>query len=143
MLRHLVTAMFLLTPALALSAAEGCPTCPTCPAAGKPADMAIADLKSAIAGKTVLLIDANGSASYAKGHLPGAIDFAAHKDDLAKALPADKAALIVAYCGGPQCGAWKSAAGAVAKLGYTNIKHFSGGISGWQEAGEKLEPAIQ
>ena len=47
-------------------------------------------------------------------------------------LPADKNALIVAYCGGPKCGAWKKAAKAAAALGYTNIKHFSGGISGWQ-----------
>jgi len=107
------------------------------------ADVAVADLKSAIGAKTAVLIDANGSASFAKGHIPGAIDFAANEKTLAKNLPANKAALIIAYCGGPKCGAWKEAADAVAKLGYTNVKHFSGGLKGWTEAGEKLEPVAQ
>ena len=105
-------------------------------------DVAVADLKAGISGKTVVLVDANGSESFAKGRLPGAIDFKANANDLAKVLPADKGALIVAYCGGPKCGAWKGAAEAIAKLGYTNVKHFSGGLKGWQEAGEKLEPTL-
>lgn len=56
-------------------------------------------------------------------------------------LPKDKDALIVAYCGGPRCGAYASAAKAAEKLGYTNVKHLTAGISGWQEAGEKMEKA--
>jgi rhodanese-related sulfurtransferase len=43
----------------------------------------------------------------------------------------NKTTLIVAYCGGPECGAYKAAADAAAALGYTNIKHYSEGISGW------------
>jgi rhodanese-related sulfurtransferase len=113
-----------------------------CPATTEFADISVADLKAGIAGKTVVLVDANGSESYTKGRLPGAIDFKANAGDLAKVLPADKGALIVAYCGGPKCGAWKGAAEAIAKLGYTNVKHFSGGLKGWQEAGEKLEPTL-
>jgi rhodanese-related sulfurtransferase len=103
-----------------------------------PKDIALADLKTAIAAKTVVVLDANGSASFAKGHIPGALDFAAVKADLAKNLPADKGALIVAYCGGPKCGAWKEAATAAIALGYTNVQHFSGGLSGWKEGGEAL-----
>ena len=30
---------------------------------------------------------------------------------------------------------------AASKLGYTNVKHFSGGIKGWKAADEKLEAA--
>jgi rhodanese-related sulfurtransferase len=56
-------------------------------------------------------------------------------------LPADKAALVVAYCGSPKCGAYKKAANAAVQLGYTNVKHFSGGISGWKSAGEPTEAA--
>ena len=52
-----------------------------------------------------------------------------------------KDALIVAYCGGPSCGAYKKAIEAATKLGYTNIKHFSKGLSGWKEAGGTLETA--
>lgn len=102
------------------------------------ADVSLADLKKAIDDKKITLLDNNGTESFTKGHLPGAIDYAASKDALAKALPSDKAALIVAYCGGPKCGAWKKAAEAATALGYTNVKHFAGGLSGWTESGEKL-----
>ncbi|NDF00271.1 MAG: rhodanese-like domain-containing protein, partial [Verrucomicrobia bacterium] len=76
-----------------------------------------------------------------KGHVPTAVDFAAVKSDLAKSLPADKNALVVAYCGGPSCKAYQAAATAAEKLGYKNIKHMSAGISGWLQAGEKTEKA--
>ncbi|MEZ5387081.1 MAG: rhodanese-like domain-containing protein [Prosthecobacter sp.] len=102
-------------------------------------DISIADLKQAIADKTVTVIDVNGSASYANGHVPGAIDFGTSKADLASKLPADKGALVVAYCGGPKCSAYKAAANAASQLGYTNVKHLSAGISGWKAANEALE----
>lgn len=102
-------------------------------------DISINELKTAIAEKKVTVIDVNGSASYAKGHVPTAIDFAASKDDLAKQLPSDKGALVVAYCGGPTCSAYKKAANAAKELGYTNVKHLSAGISGWLQAGETTE----
>ncbi len=106
-------------------------------------DISIAVLKKAIADKTVLLIDCNGSKRYASGHIPGAIDFATASADLASKLPTDKAALVVAYCGGPMCHAYKAGVEAAETLGYTNVKHFSGGISGWKKAGEKVETAAQ
>ncbi len=102
-------------------------------------DIQINDLKSAIASKKVTVIDVNGSDSYRQGHIPGAIDYAANKDKLASILPKDKNALIVAYCGGPKCNAYESAAKAAQKLGYTNVKHLSAGISGWHEAGQTME----
>ena len=104
-------------------------------------DISLVDLKQAIADKAVTLLDCNGSKSYADGHIPGAIDFDGAKADLAKRMPTDKAALVVAYCGGPKCLAYKAGAEAATKLGYTNVKHFSGGISGWKDAGEKCETA--
>lgn len=128
----------ILSAALVLGSIATATACQCEVLAAAPADIALADLKSAIAAKQVVLIDANGSKSFAVGHLPGAIDFEASKADLAKVLPADKGALIVAYCGGPKCSAWKDAASAVVELGYTQVKHFSGGLKGWQEGGEKL-----
>ncbi|HWH68074.1 MAG TPA: rhodanese-like domain-containing protein [Candidatus Sulfotelmatobacter sp.] len=103
-------------------------------------DIQINELKSAIAAGKVTLLDVNGTDSWKEGHIPGAIDFTSHKDKLASVLPKDKAALVVAYCGGPRCQAYQSAAKAAEKLGYTNVKHLSAGISGWKEAGEKTEP---
>ncbi len=107
--------------------------------AGEFPDISIEEVKSAIKSGKITLIDVNGSNSYNKGHVPGAIDFAAAQKDLASALPKDKNALIVAYCGGPSCKAYTKAANAAEKLGYKNIKHMSAGISGWLQAGEKTE----
>ncbi len=100
-----------------------------------------ADLKKAIAAKDVVVIDVNGTDSFKSGHIPGAIDFVAVKENLATQLPADKNALVVAYCGSPACGAYAMAAEAAKDLGYTNVKHYSDGISGWKEAGESTEKA--
>lgn len=107
--------------------------------AGDFADITIPELKKAIAEKSVTVIDVNGTASFKEGHIPTAIDYATTKETLKKSLPADKAALVVAYCGSPKCGAYQAAAKQAKELGYTNVKHLSAGISGWKEAGEKME----
>lgn len=115
-----------LTP-LAAFAGEGFP------------DISHAELLKAIEAKKVTLIDVNGSDSFKEGHIPGAIDFDAAGADLASKLPKEKDALIVAYCGGPACAAYTAAAKAAVKLGYTNVKHYSQGISGWKEAKAPVE----
>ena len=103
-------------------------------------DISIKDLKKAIQDKKVIVIDVNGSKSYAKGHVPTAINFAAKGTDLETVLKGkDKETLVVAYCGGPSCGAYKKAASKAKALGFTNVKHLSAGISGWLQAGEKTE----
>jgi rhodanese-related sulfurtransferase len=109
--------------------------------AGEFPDISVDELKSAIEAKKVTVIDVNGSASYKAGHIPGAIDFRAQKADIAKLLPSDKSALVVAYCGGPTCNAYSAAAKAAKELGYTNVKHLSAGISGWKAANAPLEKA--
>ena len=101
-------------------------------------DISKADLEAAMAAKTVVLIDCNGSASYAQGHIPGALDFEAVGNNLAQHLPQDKQTLVVAYCGGPACGAYKHGAVAAAGLGYARVQHFSAGISGWKQNGGAL-----
>ena len=109
--------------------------------AAKYPEVTIKELKSAIESKSVVLLDANGTDSFKAGHIPGAIDFESQGKNLASVLPKDKNALIVAYCGGPQCSAYQSAAKAAEKLGYKNVKHLSAGISGWEKAGEKMASA--
>jgi rhodanese-related sulfurtransferase len=109
--------------------------------AGEFPDITVKDLSAAIEAKQVTLVDVNGSKSWKNGHIPGAIDFESSKDKLAALLPKDKQALIVAYCGGPQCNAYQAAAKAAKELGYTNVKHLSAGISGWKESGLMLGKA--
>jgi rhodanese-related sulfurtransferase len=107
--------------------------------AGEYPDISIKELKSDIAAKNVTLLDANGTESYQKGHIPGAINFETSQKDLAKVLPKNKSALVVAYCGNPKCKAYQAAAKAAEKLGYTNVKHLTAGIQGWRDAGETTE----
>jgi rhodanese-related sulfurtransferase len=108
-------------------------------AAEKFPDISHEELKKAIEDKKVTLIDVNGTNSYKAGHIPGAINFETEKSDLASKLPKDKDALIVAYCGNEQCGAYAAGAKKAKELGYTNVKHYSKGIAGWKKAGEKTE----
>jgi rhodanese-related sulfurtransferase len=107
--------------------------------AGEYPDITIKDLKADMAAKKVTLLDANGTESWEKGHIPGAINFETSQKGLAKVLPKDKSALVVAYCGNPQCKAYQAAAKAAEKLGYTNVKHLTAGIQGWKQAGETTE----
>jgi rhodanese-related sulfurtransferase len=107
--------------------------------AGEFPDVSISEVKALSESKKAVIIDVNGSKSYAQGHVPGALDYAAIKDNFAASLPKDKNALIVAYCGNPKCKAYQAAANAAQKLGYKNVKHMSAGIAGWKEAGQKVE----
>ena len=108
--------------------------------AGEFADISVNEVNKLAESKSAVIIDVNGDDSFKAGHVPGAINFAAIKDNLAVSLPKKKDTLIVAYCGSPKCGAYLKAAKAAEKLGYTNIKHMTAGISGWKAAGMKTEP---
>lgn len=102
-------------------------------------DISHDELKQAMKEKKVTLLDANGSGTYKKGHIPGAIDFEATETQLASKLPKDKNALVVAYCGNERCKAYQAGASKAKALGYTNVKHYSKGIAGWKSAGEKTD----
>ncbi|MBL4575895.1 MAG: rhodanese-like domain-containing protein [Opitutaceae bacterium] len=97
------------------------------------------DLANAIAEQSVTVIDVNGTNSYKKGHIPGAIDYQSSQKDLAGLLPEDKASLIVAYCANEACGAYQRAAKAAVELGYTNVAHYPGGLQGWKRSGADVE----
>src|SRR3954470_13936407 len=84
--------------------------------AGEFADISIKEVNTLTKSKKAVIIDVNGTESYNKGHVPGALDFDAIKDKLAATLPKDKDTVLVAYCGGPKCMAYQAAAKAAAKL---------------------------
>ncbi len=108
-------------------------------APGKIADISHAELQAAVAAKSAVILDVNGSESFAEGRIPGAIDYIATKAKLAAVLPKDKAVLIIAYCGNEYCSAYRAAAVAAIELGYTNVKHYAPGIDGWKKSGAKIE----
>lgn len=113
--------------------------CPLAAFGADYAEISHEDLKKAIEEKKVTLLDVNGSSSWKDGHIPGALDFSTTKKELAAKLPADKGALVVAYCGNENCGAYAAGAKAAQELGYTNVKHYKAGIAGWKTKGEKTE----
>lgn len=81
----------------------------------------------------VMLIDARPKRSkYDKGHIPMAVSIPDSSfDKMTNLLPENKGALLIYYCEGPKCKlSHKSAAKAV-KLGYTNVKVYSGGYPEW------------
>jgi len=82
----------------------------------------------------VFVVDVNSKDSFEKTKIPTAINFGIEGKNFTSKLPADKNSLIVAYCGGPKCTAWKKAAEVACNQGYKNIKHFKGGITGWNDA---------
>jgi len=99
------------------------------------------ELKDAVTNKKAVILDVNGTDSFKAGHIPGAVDYIANKDNLTALLPVDKSALVIAYCGNEQCSAYAAAAAAATTLGYTNVKHYAAGIDGWKKSGEPVEKA--
>jgi rhodanese-related sulfurtransferase len=90
-----------------------------------------AELTELVAKKAAFIVDVNSDESYKKNHVPTAIHFGSNPKGFTQLLPQDKNTLIVAYCGGPACTAWKKAAQKACEAGYGHIKHFKEGISGW------------
>lgn len=95
-------------------------------------DITKTELQALVKESKVVTIDANSEKSFKKNKIGEAVHFD-KKRDIASVLPKGTAKdqLIVAYCGGPACGAWKDAAMKACEAGFTNVKHFSAGISGW------------
>ena len=107
--------------------------------AGEYPDISIGDLEKAIKAGKVVVIDVNGAKSFTKrGHIPTAVSFKDAKSLAKQLAKSKKDTLVVAYCGGPTCNAYKRGASAAADLGFKNVKHLSAGISGWIKAGKEL-----
>ncbi len=100
------------------------------------------ELKAAIDGGAVTVVDALAGEYYAKQHLPGAVPLApgevdAHAADL---LP-DHEAPIVTYCSNPACPNSGQVADRLTALGYANVRKYREGIEDWVAAGLPTESA--
>lgn len=85
----------------------------------------------------VVVIDARGTDSYAKGHVPNSKDIGVEKMT-PEMLPQDKAAPVVFYCGSTQCPVSDMAASKAVKWGYTNVWVYKGGIADWKASGKEV-----
>jgi len=88
----------------------------------------------------VMIVDSRPAArQYDPGHIPGAVNIPDSQFDkqLAK-LPADKATLLLFYCGGVDCMLSHNSAFKAEKLGYTNIKVYPAGMPDWKAKGGQV-----
>ena len=88
-------------------------------------------------GQDFVLFDTRGPASYAQGHVPGAVNMPQRKivDVKLREYPDDT--LFVVYCAGPHCNGAHRAAYRLAKLGRP-VKLMIGGVTGWLDEGFSL-----
>jgi rhodanese-related sulfurtransferase len=101
-------------------------------------DDTLAKIDEAKSGKLALLVvDVNGKERYAAGHVPGAKS--APADVTAADLPADKATMLVFYCGSEHCMACHQAAKNAVALGYSRVFIMPDGIKGWEQANKPVE----
>lgn len=82
-------------------------------------------------GTTV--VDLNARHSWLQARVPGALNLAPDFD--AALLPADRALPLVFYCSNPLCRKAPNAARRAERLGYSQVRVMSAGISGWVGAG--------
>ncbi len=98
------------------------------------------ELKRALDGHQVSLVDARSPEEFLKSHLPGAINVPAGRaGELAPNLLPDKNAHIVTYC--VNC-TWKLSeqlARELMALGYKNVSNYQEGRQDWMKAGLPLE----
>ncbi|HEY6866757.1 MAG TPA: rhodanese-like domain-containing protein [Candidatus Eisenbacteria bacterium] len=88
-----------------------------------------------------VVLDVRSPASYAAGHVPGAVNLP-HGRIVERALepfPADT--LFVVYCSGPHCNGADRGALRLARLG-RKAKKMIGGIEGWKDEGLGLTTAV-
>jgi rhodanese-related sulfurtransferase len=102
--------------------------------------LSVAEVDNLVAKQTCVPVDANSDATRKQlGVLPGAVMLTDSDSYALTELPTDKAKPLVFYCGGEQCKASHTAAQRAIAAGYDNVKIMSAGISGWVDAGKKVQ----
>jgi len=97
------------------------------------------DLKAKIdGGEDFTLIMTLNDWAFRAQHIPGSIHFHSPEEALA-ALEHDHGAEIVVYCSDIACVASKYAYEGFVEAGFTNVRRYEGGLSGWAEAGYPFE----
>ena len=89
----------------------------------------------------IVVLDARTVESYAKGHVPGAINLPHRRIEASSVASLSKDKLIIAYCDGVFCNASTKAAAKLTALGF-RVKEMIHGMAGWREEGYPVETGI-
>jgi rhodanese-related sulfurtransferase len=97
------------------------------------------DITNRIPG--ILVVDARTPETYARGHIPGAINIPHRTIDstTTASLPLDK--VIVTYCDGVYCNASTKAAAKLSAFGF-KVKEMLDGMEGWRKEGYPIEETV-
>jgi rhodanese-related sulfurtransferase len=95
----------------------------------------VSDVRAALS--TVVLVDSRSTASWAQGHIPGALHLPHAEIPQRAAILLDPAVPVVTYCWGPGCNGATRAALALSLQGYA-VKEMIGGIEYWIREGFPL-----
>jgi len=104
-----------------------------------PMPLGLMQIKEMYDGKQAVIVDARSSASFAEGHIAGAItlpleEARKHPSRPFKVqLPAD--ATIIAYCNGFSCHDSMDLGKILMHAGYPSVYVFEGGFPEWHDAG--------
>lgn len=98
------------------------------------------ELRTLLDAGAVTLVEALSAAAYEAEHIPGAVNVPGGLTaDLAATLVPERAGTVVVYCSGPACGRSKVVAPAFGRLGYTDVRVYTGEKLDWMQAGLPLE----
>jgi rhodanese-related sulfurtransferase len=92
------------------------------------------------AGDDFVLVDALAPMSYARSHLPGAVNLPIDwVDERARLRIPGLGTEVVVYCVDLECDGSVLVGKRLRQLGYTNVLHYAEGKKDWVEAGLPLE----
>lgn len=91
-------------------------------------------------GEDLVLVDALSPMSFARSHLPGAINLPPEwVDERAPRRIPDLSTEIVVYCSDADCDSSVIVAERLIELGYLNVRHYAEGKRDWVDAGLELD----
>ena len=98
--------------------------------------VSVAEVRDLLASRAdALVIDAREPESYARGHVPGAVNIP-YGNWLEEGLPLPpRDRDLVVYCNNQDCPIGRLWAEQAVQRGYTRLRHMKPGFRGWQEAG--------
>jgi rhodanese-related sulfurtransferase len=91
-------------------------------------------------GADFVLIDVLSPESYARRHLPGAVNIPLSALDAGTTRLLDKQRETVVYCASFEGQASVVAAQRLEELGFKRVLEFAGGVADWEDAGYPFEP---
>ena len=100
------------------------------------------DLKVALeAGEPIVVVDARSPESYAKAHIPGAVNIPHRTMSADTIANLDKTALVVTYCDGIGCNGSTKGALQMLRLGF-RVKELTGGLDWWRRDGHPIHGEV-